>query len=50
MAKDVDDEKGEKLIFGGDKAGCDWVAVKIPVHYRKEEIWRPALGVGDGHR
>ena len=35
MAKDVDDEKGEKLVFGGDKAGCDWVTVKIPVRYSR---------------
>ena len=31
VAKNVDDEKGEKLVFGGDKARCDWVTVKIPV-------------------
>ena len=35
VAKDVDDEKGEKLIFSWDKAGCDWVTVKIPVRCRR---------------
>ena len=35
VAKDVDIEKREKLVFSWDKAGCDWVTVKIPVRCRR---------------
>ena len=30
MSKNVNYKEGKKLVFGGDKARGDWVAVKIP--------------------
>ena len=30
MSKNIDDKEGKQLVFGGNKARGDWVAVKIP--------------------
>ena len=41
MSKNVHHKEGKELVFGGDKAGRDRVAVKIP------EIWDEIYNDGD---